>query len=421
MIKIFKVLLLALFILVFIIDDLVEASSNPFSQTKFNPNISVTSDFSYFSRNIKDEDYRNLYIPGFTKPLLDDNILPENGFNLNYVEVDIRSTVDPYFDFVSVFHIDKESIEIEEAYFQTRSLPYNLKLKGGKFLSSFGRLNSQHQHFWSFSDAPLIYKSILGEEGINETGLQLTYLAPLPFFLQLGTELFQGDNEFNFNRFGFTLNTKQDLTGDDIVIKDTKKPNLFTSFIKASWDIGNTSILTGLSHATGDTRINTINDFNEALAGKTNLYNFELTIKHIIDSYRYLQFQGEYITRKFSGNRFYYNNNDLVISNYKKNQAGFYLQTIYKFNQRYRAGFRYDLITKNDIFENSIKQDIPNSLYRYSFMIDFLPSEFSYIRLQYNIDRSLFKELNSGIQREKVNEFMIQFNFSIGAHGTHAF
>ena len=48
MIKIFKVLLLVLFILVFIIDDLLEASSNPFSQTKFNPNISVISDFSYF-------------------------------------------------------------------------------------------------------------------------------------------------------------------------------------------------------------------------------------------------------------------------------------------------------------------------------------------------------------------------------------
>lgn len=419
MINLFKVLLLALFILVFMTHDLLEASSNPFSQVKFNPNISLISDFSYFSRNIKEEDYKNLYIPGFTNTL-DNN--KENGFNLNYVEVDIRSTVDPYFDFVSVFHIDKENIEIEEAYFQTRTLPHNLKLKGGKFLSSFGRLNSQHQHFWNFSDAPLIYKSILGEEGINEIGIQLTYLAPLPFFLQLGTELFQGDNEFNFNRSGFTLNTKQDLTGDDITIKDTNKPNLFTSFIKASWDIGNTTILTGLSYATGNTRTNLIDDYNEALSGKTNLYNFELTIKHIIDSYRYLQFQGEYISRKFKGSRFYYDdNNDLVISDYKKEQAGFYLQTVYKFNQRYRLGFRYDIINKNDIFENDLKQDIPSNLYRYSFMLDFFPSEFSYIRLQYNIDRTLFKELNNVVQREKVNEFMIQFNFSIGAHGAHGF
>jgi hypothetical protein len=57
-------------------------------------------------------------------------------------------------------------------------------------------------------------------------------------------------------------------------------------------------------------------------------------------------------------------------------------------------------------------------MYKYSAMIDFLPSEFSRIRLQYNYDRSLFTE---DLKRKPNNEIILQFNLAIGAHGAHGF
>jgi hypothetical protein len=333
----------------------------------------------------------------------------------------VASTIDPYFDLVGVFHLHRDGFEIEEGYFQTRDLPYNLKLKGGKFYSEFGRLNKQHHHVWNFADAPLIYRAVFGEENLNETGVQLSWLVPTPFYLLTGFEVFQGDNENNFNRNGFIVNTKKNGSGDNIKINDTKKPNLFTFFIKPSFDIGNTSILTGVSYAQGKTRINHLDDEDpHALSGDTKIYGFELTARYTLDSYRYLLLQSEYIYRKFDGARFGYDNsgNLLPPSRLVKKQAGFYVEGIYKFAQRWRAGLRYDLINKNDVFENGINQNLPNNMYKYSAMIDFLPSEFSRIRLQYNYDRSLFTE---NLERKPNHEIILQFNLAIGAHGAHGF
>jgi hypothetical protein len=398
--------------------------SNPFSQAKFVPDISLIADFSYVSRSLTDDAYKSVQIPGFNHGLFhhdgESPLNAERGFNFNYSEMYIASTVDPYFDLVGVFHLGKDSFEIEEGYFQTRDLPYNLKLKGGKFYSEFGRLNKQHHHVWNFADAPLIYRAVFGEENLNETGIQLSWLAPTPFYLLTGFEVFQGDNENNFNRNGFIVNTKKDWSGDNIKINDTKKPNLFTFFVKPSFDIGNTSILTGVSYAQGKTRINHLEDDDPyALSGDTKIYGFELTARHTLDSYRYLLLQSEYIYRKFDGTRFGYDNSgNLQTPKLEKKQAGFYVEGIYKFAQRWRAGLRYDLINKNDVFVNGRNINLPNNMYKYSAMIDFLPSEFSRIRLQYNYDKSLFAE---NLERKPNHEVILQFNLAIGAHGAHGF
>ena len=403
--------------------------SNPFSQAKFVPDISLITDFSYVSRNLTDDSYKSVQIPGFNHGFFHDGKSPlnaERGFNFNYSEMYISSTVDPYFDLVGVFHLHRDGFEIEEGYFQTRDLPYNLKLKGGKFYSEFGRLNKQHHHIWNFADAPLIYRAVFGEENLNETGIQLSWLAPTPFYLLTGFEVFQGDNENNFNRNGFEVctqintTTKECTSNTYIKINDTKKPNLFTFFIKPSFDIGNTSILTGVSYAQGKTRINHLEDDNpHAISGDTKIYGFELTARHTLDSYRYLLLQSEYIYRKFDGTRFGYNDSgDIQTPRLEKKQAGFYVEGIYKFAERWRAGLRYDLINKNDVFVNGKNINLPDNMYKYSAMIDFLPSEFSRIRLQYNYDRSLFTE---DLKRKPNNEIILQFNLAIGAHGAHGF
>lgn len=397
--------------------------SNPSSQSKFVPDISLITDFSYVSRNLTDDTYRQVQIPGFNHGFFHTHdghahmpFNAERGFNFNYSELYITSTVNPYFDLVGIFHLGEDSFEIEEGYFTTRSLPFNLKLKGGKFYSKIGRLNEQHHHDWDFADAPLIYRAVFGEDNLLEKGAQLTWLAPTPFYLLFGTEVLQGDNENNFNRNGFlvpkNISTNCNTNSQNCIkVSDTKKPNLYTFFVKPSFDIGNVSILAGLSYAQGKTRINHLEDKDRhALSGTTKIYGLDLTARYNIDSYRYISWQSEYFYRKFDGVKYSYKNNNLITSSLEKKQAGFYSQIIYKFDQRWRVGARYDLINKNDVFVDNKNMNLPDNLYKYSFMIDFLPSEFSRIRLQYNYDRSLFL----GDVRKPNNEIILQFNMAIG-------
>ena len=83
-------------------------------------------------------------------------------------------------------------------FFTTRSLPWGFQLKGGKFRSSIGRLNVQHPHVWDFADAPLVNRAFFGSDGLVEVGAQMNWLAPTPFYLLLGAELLQGENEASF-------------------------------------------------------------------------------------------------------------------------------------------------------------------------------------------------------------------------------
>ncbi len=385
--------------------------TNPFAQNQFVPNISLIGDFSYVNRNIKDSTYKSLGISGFVHEIFHSHsghehapINAERGFNFNYGELAITSTVDPYFDLVGIFHLTEHDFAIEELYFTTRSLPYNLQLKGGKFLSSIGRINQQHQHYWDFVDIPLVYKVLFGDEGLNEKGVQLTWIAPTSFYLLLGIEVLQGENELSF---GYEVVEENGNT----IFDKASKPNLYTAIVKSSYDIGNLTLLGGLSYLTGKARFNHLDDEEEphAFGGDSNIYGIDLTVKYFLDAYRYISVQGEYFYRDLDG-KVYKNSN---FSNLNKKQGGFYIQTVYRFSQRWRTGFRYDLLNKNEI--NG--QNKPDDLDRYSFMIEFTPSEFSRIRFQYNYDRSKFLE----DERKKINEFIVEFNLVIGAHGAHAF
>ena len=120
------------------------------------------------------------------------------------------------------------TVDLEEGWFQTRSLPYGLKIKGGKFLSDFGYINKQHPHQWDFADQNLPYLNLLGDHGLQDTGVQVTWLPDLPVYTLLGFEALQGDQEV----FGATLsNDEQGLLDLD----DTKDgPRLFVGASKAN-------------------------------------------------------------------------------------------------------------------------------------------------------------------------------------------
>jgi hypothetical protein len=410
------------------------ASERSFSQSQYIPDISLVTDFSYVYRDMDDAELAHLEVPGVAHGLMGSHLHDgashatynaNNGFNFNYAELVLSSSVDPYFNMDAVFHFSESGVEVEEAYFTTTTLPAGLRLRGGKMLSEFGRLNSQHHHFWDFGDMPLVYEAFLGSHGINELGVQLQWIAPLPHYLMVGAEVLQGTNE---SMFGNTVISDPSTDDEDAapLASQERAPSLFVGYIKTAFDIGSTTILPGISCAYGSSRLDHFEDETpHAFSGDSALYGADLTVKHYFDSYSFLTWQSEWMMRDMDGTQFNFvdtNADDVPdtvnSADLRKKQAGYYTQLVYAYDRNWRAGVRYDNIYQNDVTANGTANDLPDNFNRYSAMAEYHPSEFSRIRLQYNRDTALYNEEG---ERQDINTVMLQVNISIGAHGAHDF
>ncbi len=404
-------------------------SGDPFSQTKFVPAISFIMDVSWLNRNLEGFSADGFEIPGFLHAGNTEGhshsgsiLNGVKGFNLNYAELSLFATVDPYFDLFTSFHLSEESFEIEEAYVSTRKLPYGFRLKIGKFLSSFGRFNAQHAHTWNFQELPLVYHVFFGEEGLNEKGFQLNWVAPTDFYLTLGCEILQGENEMSF---GIESEEKSGIEENlDLDIPDVNIPGMFTLFVKTSFDMGNHIFLGGVSYAAGDSISFYENGDGEYIeSGRSKILGIDLTWKYLIDSYRYISLQTEYMHKLFIGGiygQYKYGEMDPIDSrgfDFERSQSGFYSELVFRFSKLWRSAFRYDLLNQNRVEFGGDGYVFPEDLKRYSFMIDYTPTEFSRIRLQYNYNKYLY--YNGDLKN--FGELNLQLNIAVGAHGAHPF
>jgi len=350
-------------------------SSSSFSQNAYLPAIALILNMSTLGRNVNNPEYADYAIPGFIKS--GDAELPFNpnkGFNFNYAEVAMSSTVDPYFDAFAIFHLHKDAFEIEEAYVRTRALPYGFRVKAGKFKSDFGRINSKHQHSWHFDAQPLIYKALFGPDSISDEGIQLQWVAPTDTYIMAGIEGMQGTNKQSFG--------------------DPDSNNLYVGYLKSSVDIGeNLSLLGGLSIAHGKT----------VLKKNSNVYGVDLTARDELGAYSSVIWQSEYL----------YRNKDRANSTDK--QAGLYSELIYNVNHNWATGARYDRITKNDTVDLSAYSVDTSNLDRYTALLQYKPFPMSRIRLEYTRDNSKI----IANRRKSINEVMMTLNVATGAHGAH--
>lgn len=109
-----------------------------------------------------------------------------NGFTLRAVELSFSGSYDPYFDaFVNVVYQltpDGESkFELEEAWFQSKTLWQVATLKAGLFLTPFGAINPVHSHEWDFQTQPIILSRLFGEDGHRGIGFQAKLDLPTPW------------------------------------------------------------------------------------------------------------------------------------------------------------------------------------------------------------------------------------------------
>lgn len=396
--------------------------------SSFMPDISLIVDVSYNNISFDEEGHtEHLEIPGFVHGGGHDHddhghtsLAGEDGFNFNYAELVIGASVDNYFDLKGVFHLTEDDFEVEEAFATTRSLPYHLQAKIGKFKSDFGYLNNKHRHNYNFYESPLIYQALLGDHGLNEIGAQLQYVVPLPVYVMAGVELLNGENEQSFGTESFHPH----YAGEDFVgVDEVSQPALWVGYLKSSFDIAGGTLLAGASMAKGDSRIDHLEDEEgaHAFAGDTTIYGADLVYKYYFAADHAITWQSEYLYREMDGPKYIPNATEdawaKVIALNKK-QDGYYSELVYQYDRNWRAGVRYSAITKNDITANGVMQDIPDDMYVTTAMIEYNPSEFSRIRLQYNHNSSLYDE--DGEKNNK-DELVLQFNYAIGAHGAHAF
>jgi hypothetical protein len=315
---------------------------------------------------------------------------------LRAAELWFFAPVDPYFNLYATLPITENGIEVEEAYFVTTSLPAGLQVKGGKFKSGFGRFNAFHPHAWDFVDAPLPYKLFFGGEGegLIEKGAQLTYLPNLPTYTILGAEVLQGDNDTLF--------------GPDA----ESGPHAYTAFAKSSLDFGGShSVLFGGSVVGGKTKTTSYAP-NTELKGDTVLYGLEFTYKWKPSRWRSFILQSEYLYRHQTG--YLTDTVALTTDSLNRDQDGFYVQALYQIN-RWRIGGRFDrmAILKDEVARAGQELSFSGQPYRVTGALEFNPTEFSRIRLQYNYDKSDPNRENQ--------EVLLQFILAIGAHGAHAY
>ncbi len=408
--------------------EVLPVEKRTFEQSKFIPGISLILDASYVNRDADQDKVPHYEMPAIAHGLLGSHshgttshstYNANEGFNLNYAELVLSSSVDPYFSMEGVFHLSENGFEIEEAYFTSTALENGLRFKGGKFNSNFGYLNEQHHHVWDFADMPIVYESFLGMHGINEIGVQLQWTAPTPFYLMIGAEILQGENEQMFGNA--TIGDPENSP----IATYANAPSLYIGYVKSSFDIGDTTILGGLSYAQGASRIDhsTDDENPHAFSGTSRLYGVDFLVKHYFDSYSFLKFQNELLYRDMDGTQ--YTNIDTTTDPYSysqtpmtKKQAGFYSQLVYAYNKNWHAGIRYDSIIKNDVTKNAPAAFAPTNMDKYSAMIEYNTSEFARFRLQYNRNNALYNE--EGVQQH-IDTIILQANISIGAHAAHSF
>ena len=337
------------------------------------------------------------------------------GFNARNTELVFDGAVDPYFEGFAniVFKLDPQnqtSVEVEEAFAQTTSLPWNLQVKAGQFFSPFGRINSMHPHTWDFIDAPLVQGRLLGPDGLRGVGVQASWIVPTPWYsqLMLAVQNGEGSTGFSFRNSGDnnTFAGRQTIDRQLRGIQDF----VFVPRWESAFDFGSTkTLLTGISASFGP------ND--TGATAHTQIYVADAFYKwkpaNAGGGWPYVKWQTEAMYRRFDAGR---GLDDSFPVRETFNDWGAYSQVIWGFKTGWSAGVRGDYLHMSDsqITDDPERQ----SRWRLSADLTWFPSEFSKLRLQYNHD---IMEGTHFLGGRDVDSIFLQFEFALGAHGAHKF
>ena len=365
----------------------IDQSSGGAAQNVFNPAIGSVVVARY--GNV-DQSWEK--IPGF---MPGGEIGPGgSGFSIGETDFNFISSVDPNFFGNLTLAIENDGgetdVALEEAWIQTTNLPAGFSLIGGRFFSEAGYINKFHRHTDDFSDRPLPYQAFFGGQYIAD-GIQARWVAPAALLVELGTELNWGG--------GFPATANNRTAAGSVTV-----------FANIGGDVGNSnSWQLGLSWLSADIVNRDGGNIGDSFSGDSDLGIIDFVWKwapHGNTTLRSIKVQAEYFRR--------YEDGAFSGIPYDGNQSGWYLQGVWQFMQRWRAGYRHDAVAANNgpLFAGTILEDPGRSSKRDSLMIDWSLSEFSRLRLQL---------INDKVLPVTDQQLFLQYIMSIGAHGAHEF
>jgi len=379
----------------------------------------------------------------------------QRGFTVQGVEASFSGAVDPYFrgnaNILFGLDADGESyVELEEAWAETVSLPANLQVRGGQFLTDFGRVNTQHPHAWGFVDVPLVNARFLGADGLRNPGARVSWLAPTPFYseLFLAVQDSQGETAAGFRSSGHDHGSGSE---DEVPFGYRDADNdrgvqgvqdlLFTPRWASSFELtDNQTLLAGVSAAFGP------NSSGGGGDTRTEIYGADLTWKwkspRAERGFPFVQWQSEVMLRKYDLGEFDWSGEPAdgllvlesdgvtpaVLGKERVTDWGVYSQLLWGFKPGWVAGLRADYVGGERAgYESAglIAQDPDGNQFalgrdpqrdwrwRLSPNLTWYPTEFSKIRLQYNYD----DQHSYGVD----HSVWLQFEFLLGAHAAHKF
>jgi len=336
------------------------------------------------------------------------------GFSLRNAEIAVDGAVDPYFKGFGniVLKLDKNnetSVELEEAYLVSASLPANLQVRAGQFFANFGRQNSQHPHQWAFVDEPLILSRAFGPDGLRNVGAQVSWLAPTPFFTEASVGVMNGEGgtAFSFRNPGDDVMGTNRFHGRATLDRTLRGPGdlLYVPRIASSFDLTDQQTLVlGISGAFGPN--NTASDARTEIGGVDIYWKWKAANAQA--GFPFVSWQTEALIERFDAGA----DPSVGLPAETLRDWGFYSQVLWGFKERWVAGLRGEYVNGNEGLDDA-NDVFRGERTRVSPGLTFYPSEFSKLRLQYNYDH--------GERFGSDHSVWLQMEFLLGAHGAHKF
>jgi hypothetical protein len=311
----------------------------------------------------------------------------ETGFHLQQLEVSIGKSVDPYFRFDSNLVFTQFGVEIEEAYGTTLALPGRFQIRLGQFLTRFGRINPTHPHAWDFVDQPLAIGRVFGGEGNRGLGVEGSWLAPLPWSVEVFLSVTDAAGE----------GTARSFYGADDLGIDTPLDLLTVLAVKQFFPLGDDwSLLLGLSFAGGPNATGHDN--------RTEVYGVDLYLKYRplgAGSHTEIAFTSEWLWRRRQ-----------VPEDVLTDWNG-YAQLSWRFAKRWGTAARWELGTATAATD-PLDPTWTEARQRASAQLTFWPTEFSRLRVQGSVDAPAWRD-------DPVVALFLACELVVGAHGAHRF
>ncbi|MCP5058787.1 MAG: hypothetical protein GY937_18960 [bacterium] len=357
------------------------------------------------------------------------------GFNLGQLEISALGAVDPYFDAEMhlIYFLDTEGesgFELEEAFGTTRMLPFALEEHGleiefGQMFTEFGRTNPIHPHAWTWLDQPIVLSRFFGGDGMRGTGVRAGWLLPLPWTSEfhLGAQNAQGETMVSFLANDEVFEERP-IGGRPFAERGNRSlaDLVYLARWTNSFDLSPTwTGQIGISGLAGPN--STGSDANTWIYGA----DFVLKWMPLVSDrgYPFVEIEAEWIGRRYEADSFFGCaeeedcDDPVALGSTTLNDWGAYAQMLWGFHRSWATGLRLEMAQGSGdsvgLYAARSEDPFRDDRMRISPLLQWAPSEYSRLRLQYNYDRADFLSDNDS------HTLWLGLELILGSHPAHRF